>query len=356
MRTIKVLALSAAAVALMTACSEDQSSFNIDNVPGRCVIEGNIVYNQGTTYEDGKFVYNYKPASNLAVNVTVSNSDYDENLTGETVFTTVTDENGNYSIEIPAPAKTISATVTTADFRSVRSVVTVNNNKVETVNEDVIFGGTSSASVHAQGIVYCNFACAEHSVDLPFDSFKEYATLRGTVGQNVEVKNPANPIRDEYGTLTGYEDATLSYLYEPAANVDLVLTVSYSGQEFKYNTTTNHAGEYSLQVPVRAFPATFDVRIEAMPYDGTFTQYEQVIREYYLPGYDTPQYYYDYEPQTLTGFYSQNFFESHTVSYPVAAKVCEIEDKCMLFEMLDADAESYGYNRGNWSSYNDWME
>lgn len=358
MRSIKTLAMALMASALFVACSDEQSTFNIEEIPGRCAISGQIVYNQGTTYEDGKFVYNYKPLANAEVFVTVSNSDYDDDFSGNSVFTTTTDEQGNYSIEIPATSKNISATVTTADFLTERTVVEIVNNKVETKTETVVMRGYHSFSdIHSNGIRLASFVCTECNRDQDFNGYNEYASLTGTVGQNVEYKEAATARYDEDDHLLGYNDARIVRCFEPAGRADMVVTIKYSdGNTFSYNTTTDNAGQFAIQVPVMGFPASFDYTVSLIPYDGKFTHYEAVEKEgenYYESTYR----YTDYEAHTLTGYYAQQYCTStYSAYYPVAAQVVDNDFKAMLFNPLNNGQDTYGYNKSSFSEYDMWLD
>ncbi|MDE6196493.1 MAG: hypothetical protein K2F91_01340 [Muribaculaceae bacterium] len=358
MRSIKTLAAAFFAASLLVACSDEQTTFNIENVPGRCTLQGQIVYNQGTTYEGGKFVYNYKPVANSEVFVTVDNSGYGNGLTGETTFTTTTDEQGNYTIEIPAPSNSITATVKTADFLTERSVVEIVNNKVVTNTEEVVIRGYRTFSdIHSNGIRLASFVCTECNTDDSFSGFNEYATLNGTVGQNVEYKIAATPIRNLDKELIGYDDARVQYCFEPAAKVDLILKVNYtSGETFTYNTTTDASGNFSLQVPVAGFPAVFGYELTCVTYNGNFTHYEQVLRKG-TNAFDNEYTYYDYEARKLVGFYSQTFCTgTYYASYPVAAQVVSEDFKAMVFNPLNNGQELYGYSAGAFGEYNPWLE
>ena len=75
MKNLKTLSVMALTAAIMTGCSEEQTAFDINNVPGSATIQGTIVYNEGTTIENGRFAYDYRPAANLPVIVIVNNND-----------------------------------------------------------------------------------------------------------------------------------------------------------------------------------------------------------------------------------------------------------------------------------------
>lgn len=356
MKGLNTVAAAMFAAALLTGCSEDQTTFNVEDVPGRCTIEGKIVYNQGTTFENGQFVYDYKAAANMPVIVIVDNSDYDSKLSGVTTFNTTTDESGAYSIEIPAPLKSISATIRTADFQSTRSVVTIENNKVVTKSEDVVYRANETVSdVHSQGIVLANIVCTECNAADYANGFNEYATLKGTIGKNSEYYVAATPRFDYNDEIIGYDPARVIKCWVPAPKVDMVVTVNYGGGvEFTYNTTTDANGDYTLKVPVNAFPANFDYSISAVTFDSKYTHYERYDHEY-TNAYGYTDTYTDYRARSLDGFFTQQFQANYSANLPVAAQVESQKSKIMVFNPLNDGQDTYNYSASEFSPSNLWL-
>ncbi len=319
MKNLKTLSVMALTAAIMTGCSEEQTAFDINNVPGSATIQGTIVYNEGTTIENGRFAYDYRPAANLPVIVIVNNNDYSGNLNGETVFETVTDESGKYSIEIPAPLMNGEATVRTADFAGVHKSVVRKNNQIVTEDKNVVYGTTKTINFRSQSITYCDMVCTERSAeDIP-TGMVEYATLTGKIGQGYEML---------------FNNSVVNCFTE-VNGADVMLNITYSnGQEFTYNVTTGANGTFSVLVPVEEFPASFSYGVEVLPYEGTFTTYDYSIDTNSYRGY------------TLSGYYAQNYGAANTngsLSYPLSTSVNNVEVQAMVFEP-NAGQDTYNYN------------
>lgn len=330
MKNLKLLPALALTAAIMTGCSEEQTAFNIADVPGKATIQGTIVYNEGTSYENGRFSYTYVPAANLAVTVIVDNADYDSNLTGKSTFETVTDENGKYTIELPASLNLGTAEVRTAEFQGVQKTVKRANNAIETKEENVIFGATKSVTFTSQGIVYCDMECVARSVeDIP-EGMAEYATLQGTIGQNFQLFDEElspSPIN----CFTG------------APNADMLVQVNYGTGSFTYTATTDANGFFALQVPVKEFPAAFDYTVEVLPYDGNFTHY--ALDDETMT----------FKSHVLKGYYQQNPTLAGTLSYPMASIVRTLECKAMYFIPAPGE-ETFGYSPYSFSDSDPWKE
>lgn len=356
MKRFNFAAIVAASAILLTGCSDEQSFFNVDSVPGRCVIEGTVTYNEGTSVENGTFAYNYKPAANLEVVVTVPNSSYGNNLKGNSTFTTTTDENGKYSIEIPATDNAVKATIRTADFRGVRQFVTRENNKVVTKSEEVSYFATDQVDVHARGIEFVNMTCTECSVNSSLAKYGATARVTGQIGQNAWNKVDAEAVYNDNYELVRYNNARLEPCFVAAPNAALIVTVNYENHDFTYNTTTDGQGKFNLYVPVIEFPAQFSYSIEALPYDGQFVQYEAVQVQYQdRYGYDKE--YTDYQAHTLTGFYAQpsNWSNFASASLPVAGQIANNNFKLMLFNTINNGSNTYGYHATAFTQGNAWF-
>ena len=338
MKHFTKLAFAILTVLTFSACSEDQTAFDIEKVPGRATVQGTVTYNEGATVSGGKLSYSYKPAADLKVFITVSNSSFDDNLAGTTVFETTTDANGKYSLEIPVPDYSVNISVRTAQFKGTHSTVEKVNNKVTNVSKNVVYGGRSSVELISSGYAYCDMVCTPTSYgeNLPA-TFGETVTLKGRVGQNTIVYTPIELI--EY--YPGYQDARITKYFISAGGIDLIIKVNYNGESFALNATTNSQGEYSILIPVTEFPASFDYEIEALPKVGKFTQYYS-----YRKGINTEYNTFDvtdYMNVQLNGWYGQSNNINRNATASVANDLKIAPDLYMIFEPY-ADQETHDYS------------
>ena len=129
----------------MVGCSKEQSSFNIEDVPGKAKVMGTFTYDAGQSYTNGVYVQQIKGAAGVRVKAQISNSSIKSNSTGYTTYETTTDENGNYSIEIPAVPNGTNVEIIADPFFATYSEVTgVNNNIPEIKSEEVLFKAQST--------------------------------------------------------------------------------------------------------------------------------------------------------------------------------------------------------------------
>lgn len=368
MKTIKLAAFAACAVMMLSACSADESTFNIQNVPGRANISGKIIYNQGTTIENGKFVYDYAPAANVMVFADVNNSSYDNNLTGTTRFTTTTDEEGKYEFEIPATNKDAIVTISTADFVGTQTSIERVGNEIKTINNNGVFAASQTTSYKANGINFCNMVCMFTPEVLNVKGYTQQATFEGTLGKNAEyltnIQANYEETTNEDGsvtkTFTGFTDPKVYNVFVPAPNLDLIIKVNYSnGLSINLNSTTDQNGKFSIGIPVQQFPANITYSIEAMPFKGSFVHYVRDDEESYkaIPdainedGTPAMYSYYNYHPVNLDGYYIQKFDATGNLNFPMAGVSLipyqETFGKIMIFNAFTANQDVYGYNPGS---------
>lgn len=354
-----MLLCAALAALTLVGCSDDQTTFNISKVPGHATVKGTIVFNQGTQIVDGKFVYDYKPAANLPVYVTVNNSSYSDALEGTTILTTYTDENGAYSIDIPASESSMEITIRTADFEGVHTFVEVQNGKPYQKQENVIYRGYGQETIRDHAIRFCDIECTVNDTEEEFKGFTQYATLTGTIGKNAEYYVPAQRVYDEEtSSFIGYKNATVYNVWEPASTVDLIIKVSYpnSSKTVTYNATTAANGSFSLQVPVSGFPAEFSYQVEALSYDGTYTHYEPIEKEYTLPGWEERTFtYVDYQAKTIKGWYEQMYGISGRENYPTSSVVRTFSSKTLVFNATPEALDGSTYNPNAFGQSTMWL-
>lgn len=265
MKKFFYLCLTLAVVALSACSDDDQSSFNFSDVKGKAVIKGTVTYQPGYVKNDGGGVKQNVAANGAVVTVEVSNSEYADNALGSKVYQITTDENGQYSIEIPAGVKNVVASVSVKDFEGTYSQYV--NNSLLTVSG--VKYSTSSAK---------NVALSDgrtESVDLSLTSVKQpeiasrdiKTTVKGCVQTMVE---------KIYDTNSNYSYLTTGL--KSLQNAKVVLTFTNSsdnGRELRYETTTSTTGDFSVNA------ALFDnwqmdnthVNLEILGFTGTITHY-----------------------------------------------------------------------------------
>lgn len=355
MENIKKMLLAAGAVVMLASCSEDQTEYNIENVPGRAKISGTIVYNEGTTIENGRFSYNYKPLASHEVILEVPNSYYKPYADGVKVYTTSTDASGKYSFDIPATDQSGSATISIRPFEGTTTTVKNVDQKPQVVKEQVIYRGSASVSVKNRGLEIENFQCAAYAVDAVPESFSKSVSFKTVIGQNFEYKTPITPRYNNNNVISGYADAKIDKVWQPASNVDFIVEIDCAGAAITLNGTTDAKGECSLQVPVEKLPASFFYRVTPVSYLGKFTHYVRGEKpvERQLPS-GTKVEVYDYEAVTLDGWYQSTGDITGSVSYEFANFVQKAECKSMLFHVLPG-AEDKGYTTSGWGQATPWL-
>ncbi len=359
MKLLKKMSVVACAAFALASCSDDQTTFDLQSVPGRAIVQGTVNCNYGATYTGGKMEYSIKPVAGLKVLLTIANSQYAGGLKGESVMETETDENGQYSFEVPVTNSGVDVSISTAQFKGVRTVVERKNNKVVTREENVVFGTTtpSQVSLKNYGIEYANVTCNVTSVDEEIESYGFYARLEGTIGRNTEVYTAPQPHKNYLGNVTGYDDATVEYRFEPAPQADLIVYVEYGEAKYTFNATTDRGGNFKLDIPVIEFPADISYRVEAMPQETAFTTYLMNPTPSTFRHQGISYTAYDMTRYLVNGMYEQTDWSGgyYSASFPTGSYPHTFTQKTLIFNPYPTEP-TYNYYMGNWSEYSFWVD
>lgn len=110
--SFKFAMLSMVLVALV-GCSKEQSSFNVEDIPGKAKVMGTLTYMAGQDKE-GKAVV--RDAANVRVAALVYNEDLKAGSEGFTTYETETNVKGQFTVEVPALDKGVRVKVVADPF------------------------------------------------------------------------------------------------------------------------------------------------------------------------------------------------------------------------------------------------
>ena len=135
---VKLLALALVVIMPFLQSCKKQSELELKDFAGKATITGSVQYYAGVTIKDGVSFEDYQLAVGQTVEVIMDASQLDPDASGDLVYETVVDENGQYSIEVPFGVKPATVSVKVKAFSSTFSIP--NNYNEYTVIEDVLFG------------------------------------------------------------------------------------------------------------------------------------------------------------------------------------------------------------------------
>ena len=330
----KALTACAFAVLVAAGCSKEQTSLDVDSFPGKAQIIGSLAYSEGTVLENGQFKELIKPAADKEVCLEISNSAYKAGAAGVTTWTVRTDAQGKFEATLPVPSGSTTVTIKPADFTGYFYSVAKENNKYVADTAFVVYRMNSAAntkSVSANQITFADLTYSNVETQELQEGYTEYATLSGRIGMNktryYAAVTTINPTTQEPMLVSA--PAIKSY-FDNAPGVNLLIKATYNGVTRNYNCTTNTTGTFSLDIPVKEYPCDITYEISAIPFAATYTDYEQVEKQW--DATETPLYTYDYEAVAKEGFYAPAVtVGSGTASYAIKGQPCEIEAKMMIF-------------------------
>lgn len=239
MKKLFYLCMATAAVAL-SACSDDNSSFNFEDIKGTAIVKGVVTYEPGYMADGSASFHNASvkqsvPANGAVVTVEVDNGEYVSSAEGTKVYQAITNEKGEYSIEVPAGIKAIHATVSVKDFEGTYS---------EYVNDGLLtVSGVKYATTSTEAVNLCDGRTETKNLALKIKNKPEVTTrsLKASV-QGTVLSKAEEFLTDSRGNRTGLTSTTSAL-----ASAQVVLTFSNSdGRELHYETMTSSDGIFSL--------------------------------------------------------------------------------------------------------------
>ncbi|OJV38703.1 MAG: hypothetical protein BGO29_04285 [Bacteroidales bacterium 36-12] len=242
-----IILFLATSLFVLHGCTEEQSELNLSSIENFVTISGKVVYNTGVDAESTNYTLETtRPAAGRKVFVEVAYSQYVSGSTGNKIFETETDENGEFSIEIP----TISVGIT-ANLRL--EVFTANFNTYEGMEDYKPVFKTELRKYEISlppltGLKPGAFSFPNHieynSTVIDLEGFEKEITLSG----NVQL---------------AYESAYRVGAYQAAPSRTVELEIVYdpfgSPQTFTYGATTNTNGDYSLTIPLKSYKDGFRI-------------------------------------------------------------------------------------------------
>lgn len=154
LKTLAVIIMTAMA---FTSCSKDQTSLSVDDIQGKAKIKGIIFYSEGVEYKNNDSHEIIKMATNTTILVKISNNQLSlkGNAYGFTTFETVTNDKGEYEIEVPALENGTTIIIQPQSFvGKYKSIDEWNNGKPVYATLEGIFEAKESCSVTPNQIIF----------------------------------------------------------------------------------------------------------------------------------------------------------------------------------------------------------
>lgn len=362
----KALTAFAVVATLFASCTEEQTSYDVNDVPGKAKIIGSLAYSEGTILEGGQFKELIKPAADKEVYLEIQNSDYQSGATGtQTIKKVQTDSDGKFEVEIPVPANGADITVKPADFTGVFNKIVRKNNEYVAETQNVVYRvGNNSERLQPNQIAYVDLFLNVVDEQQLAEGYDQFVAVTGTIGMGKEKYNAAVTRRETTGmNLQRILKAPQRVFYfDKAANADLLVDITYNGESRSYNCKTNANGEFTLNVPVKDIVCDITYDINILSFTSQYDYYQAFTKTWEqedMEGFSAASIFYtiDYEKKTLDGYYKQDNAINGTLTYDIAGQVGRIAPlKALLFHPYDPTSEdAAGYSTSSFSNAK-WLE
>lgn len=340
----KAFAAFALVAVLATGCSEDQTSLDVNSVPGRAKIIGNVAYSEGTILENGQFKEIIKPAANKDIYLEIDNAEFTANSTGVSTWKVRTNETGKFEINIPVPANGATINIQAADFTGKFSQVGIENNipVMDTIN--VVYRTSAiQKTLDPHQIAYTSLTYTAVDEELVQKGYNQTVRLEGKIGMGKYLYQAATTTPNVAPKVTPYFDG--------ASNANIILAITYPddvvNNERFYNLTTGSDGKFGINLPVEDIQVELGYEIYVLPFSGSFTYYTRTNITGNTWGYD-------FNPTTITGIYEQDFKSSGNLIYTVKDQLWTIKAPVMVLTTPYGD-KNYVYDQDEWSGAK-WFE
>ena len=242
--------------AVMTSCQKEQSELHLDSLQSKAVITGTVEYVVGDYKLDDAIISGYKlPAAGQTVMVTVPTSDYADQASGKQYFEVTTDENGNYTVEIPVGVESLSATVTVLPFHAQKDFAQ-NDLTVVSIPDALYNNVTDRNLTLEQKKIY--------TADLVVSSDEE---LPVAFDQEIEIKGKASVeswVRDSEVDASAYDYYKAGTSPLERTEVEIKVEISTRGEvetTMAVIASTDSNGEYSaiVKLPTDCWDKTTEI-------------------------------------------------------------------------------------------------
>lgn len=343
-----ILALMAILALCFTSCQKEQSSFEVADIQTTANVRGTILQNFGQEYKDGKHIQNLTPAAGRKVYVEIQNSELaPDDQDGVTVFETVTDGNGAYSIDVPVLYGGTTVTVKAEQFvGTYKNVVDVADNKPIFEDIEGVYAIQEKTITLNPNDIKFNDALYAIDEREENDICKYYSTFIvkvGTPQYNVD------EVVDENNAVKKF----ISRKYALAPNVNLVVTIN----NICYGATTDANGEAKFIIPSKEKRWDAEIDIDALPYVvNNFNYIKQEQKEEEKIKYDalgnpfvTKEIVTVFTTQKIeSGIMSQFYQNEEDIIFSgINGDKTPVIKVAMGFEPHE-DVENYGYSKNEW--------
>lgn len=343
----KAIAAFAMVAALFASCSEDQTSFDVDSIPGKAKIIGSLAYSEGTDLKDGKFNEIIKPAANKKVVFEIPNSSLSPNspAVGNSTFTTTTNAEGKFEISLPVVTEA-TVTIKPADFTGSFSLVLVKDNKAVVDTFNVVNRVPSEQiTIQPNQIFFADMRYVPIDAQQIEEGYNTTVALEGQIG--------LGKLRYIAETTSNQEIPNSPY-FHGQEGIDAIVTVAYEEDHDdcvrSYNVTTRKDGKFNLDIPARSKDCTVTYLLETLPLVvSDFSHYTRSISAG------------EYIQENLSGLYNQyDTFTSSNETYLGVRKTMSyigfngetavIKARMVFNEPFVGQDTDYFYNQSDWSN------
>lgn len=230
---------------ILVGCKKpvEQSSVSIDDFKEKACIMGTLQYDEGQGFDGTNYTRLIKPAANVTVTAYIAKSEFSSTSkgSGNLTYTTKTDANGSFKLELPVTNDGVKVKVEFANFiGKYHNIIDVKNGEPVYLDKEVVY----------------SFAAKEFTALMPNDVEVVDGIFTFEERENAEEYT----YYSEYKVIVGkaaYAKSTnsegkldVNKKYAAASDVDVIIEVEYEDNcKFKYVARTDKEGVATFNIP-----------------------------------------------------------------------------------------------------------
>lgn len=240
-----IILFLATSLFVLHGCTEEQSELNLSSIENFVTVSGKVVYNTGVDTTSTDYTLEVKkPAVGRKVYIEVAYANYKPGSTGIKIYETVTDDNGDFTAEVPTTTTGITATIRLEEFTAYYSEYIKMEEGKPVFKTRLRRYDTAIPPI--AGLKPGVFSFPNHidynSTEIDLEGYNEKITLAG----NIQL---------------AYETSYRAGAYKPATSGVVELEVVYdplgSPLTLTFGTTADASGNYSVTIPLKSYKEGF---------------------------------------------------------------------------------------------------
>ena len=227
-----------------------------DNISSSANVYGKLVYDEGQGFDGKNYTRLIKPAANVKITAIVD--------TGKNTYTTQTDSNGNFELQIPVTTSTSVKLKATSFIGQYHKVIDVKDGEPVYLDEEGVYSFADTT-----------FTLDPNQVEV-IDGIFNYEGRENAEEYVYHSEYRVIVVKQDYSKNDEDGNAKVVKQYKEAKDVDVIIEVEFDNETFTYVASTDNEGVATFNIPTytKTWEPTINVKVNPFATDK-FTYYKE---------------------------------------------------------------------------------